>query len=61
MNTPTAVALVTISSLSLIVSSATLVTMLVGAKKMQAEIDDMKTKTSKTVTKFKNALEALDL
>jgi hypothetical protein len=61
MNTSTTVALITVSSLSLIVSSATLVTMLVGAKKMQAELDDMKKKTSKTVSKFKTALEALDL
>lgn len=61
MNTPTTVALITISSLSLIASSATLVAMLVGAKKMQAEVDEVKTKTNKTVAKIKAALENLEL
>lgn len=61
MNTTTTVALITLSSLSLIASSATLVTMLVGAKKMQEEIDELKTKTNKTVRNLKTALDNLDL
>ena len=39
MNTATTVTLITISSLSLIASGTTLITVWVGAKNMQAEID----------------------
>lgn len=61
MNTPTVVALITISSLSLIVSSATLAAMLIGAKNVQAELDELKMKTHKTVNNLKSALDHLDL
>jgi hypothetical protein len=61
MNTPTTVALITISSLSLIVSSTTLAAMLIGAKKMKLEMDELKTKTHKSVSKLKSALDDLDI
>ena len=59
MNTATTVTLITISSLSLIASGTTLITVWVGAKNMQAEIDKVKIKADVTVTKLKTAL--LDL
>lgn len=61
MNTTTTVALITISSLSLVASSATLALALIGGRKLQAEVTDVKTKTNKTVQTLKSALETLEL
>jgi uncharacterized protein (DUF3084 family) len=61
MNTTTTVALITISSLSLLVSSATLAAMLIGAKNVQSEMDELKMKTNKTVNKLKSALDDLEI
>jgi hypothetical protein len=60
MNTPTIVALITISSLSFIASATTLTVVLVGAKKMQTQLDEVKTKTNKTVSNLKSALATLE-
>lgn len=61
MNATTTVVLITISSLSLIASAATLTVVLVGAKKMQNQLDEVKTKTNKTVSNLKIALSNLEL
>lgn len=61
MNTATTVVLITISSLSLITSAATLTVVLVGGRKMQAEVEEAKTKASKSVQNLKSALENLEL
>jgi len=61
MNTTTAVVLVTLSSLSLIASGTTLAIMLVGSRKMQTEIDEVKMKANNTVNSIKSALDNLEL
>jgi hypothetical protein len=61
VNTPTAIALITISSLSLLVSTATLAAMLIGAKKAQTEMDTLKMKTNNTVRNLKSALDKMEL
>jgi hypothetical protein len=61
MNTTTTVALITLSSLSLIASSATLTLVLVGSRKMKHEMEDAKKKTNKTVQTLKSALDNLEL
>lgn len=55
------VAILAVSSLSLITSAATLTVVLVGGRKMQSEVEAVKTKTNKTVLNFKSALENLEL
>lgn len=61
MNTPTTVVLITLSSLSLIASGATLAIALVGSKKMKAEIDEVKMKSNKAINTLKSALDNLEL
>lgn len=61
MNTPTVVVLITMSSLSLIASGATLAIVLVGSKKMQTELDAVRTKANNTVSNIKFALDNLEL
>lgn len=61
MNTTTAVVLITLSSLSLIASGATLAIALVGSRKMQTEIDEVKMKANNTVNSIKSALDNLEL
>lgn len=52
MNT-TEFAILTVSSLSLITSAATLVVMLKGAKKVQAEVEEVKTQKDEFVQNLK--------
>ena len=61
MKRSTVFALFAVSTLSLAASLGTLGVVLVGAKKMQQEVDDVRVKTNSTVNKIKNALSDLDL
>lgn len=61
MNTTTTIVLITISSLSLITSGATLAIVLVGAKKAKNEISEIKTKTNKSIQNLKSALNDLEI
>lgn len=55
------VAILAVSTLSLITSAATLTVVLVGGKKMHSEVEAVKTKTNKTVSNLKSALDNLEL
>ena len=62
------IALITISTLSLVTSSATLIVMLVGAKKMQAkgkeleaQVEQAKATANTTVRNLKHALNGLEI
>jgi len=62
------IALIAISSLSLVASSATLVVVLVGAKRMQAkgkemerQVVDARKTANRSVTKLREALAALEI
>ena len=61
MNTSTVAILITLSSLSLIASTATLAIVLVGSKQMQAEVEEAKTKMNKVTQNLKSALENMEL
>ena len=61
MNTTTIVALITISSLTLVTSGATLAIALVGSKKMKTELDEVKMKANTAVNNMKSALDNLEL
>lgn len=61
MGTATTVILITLSSLSFITSAATLTVVLVGGKKMQSEVEEVRTKANGAVGKLKAALENLEL
>lgn len=54
------VAILAISSLSLITSAATLTLVLVGAKRMQEEVEEVRETANGTVKKIKNALNDLE-
>lgn len=60
--------LITISSLSLVVSSTTLVIVIVGGfkglkakKKIEAEVEIVKTKANDNLSKLKNALNGIEI
>lgn len=55
------IAILTISSLSLAFSATTLVVVLVGAKKVEAQVAEVKEKANRSVQNVKNALENLEL
>ena len=61
MNTTTVVVLITLSSLSLVASGATLAIALVGSRKMQTEVDEAKMKANNAVNAMKSALDNLEL
>lgn len=50
-----------LSAISCIASVTTLAVVLGGAKKVQAEVDDVKNKTNATVKKLKDAINDLEL
>lgn len=57
MNPATTIALITISSLSLIASGTTLAIVLIGSKKVQTEIDETKSKANDIIHSLVNALD----
>lgn len=61
MNNTTTIVLITISSLSLIASTATLAVVLIGAKQVHIEIEDVKMRTNISIRKIKSALDNLEL
>lgn len=61
MNTPATVALFAISTLSLITSATTLAVVLVGAKKVEAEMDAARSKAVDGLNKIKSALDSLEI
>lgn len=61
MNTGAQIALFAISSLSLVASGATLVVVLVGAKKIETQVEETKVKTNEKLKKFKDAIQDLEL
>ena len=61
MNTPTTVALFTISTLSLLTSAATLFVVFVGAKKVQADVEEAKNKANNTLSNLKHALNSVEI
>ena len=60
MDTSTVV-LITLSSLSLLASGATLTLVWIGSKKVETQIEEVKTKSNKTVQALKTALDNLEL
>lgn len=60
MNDAPVVAMIVISSLSLLVSAATLLFVTRGAKQVQDEVADIKTKTEKIATKTQAFLKSLE-
>jgi hypothetical protein len=52
---------IALSALNLVVSGTTLVLLLVGARKAQTEMDNMKTKTNESFTKIKNVLNEIQI
>lgn len=61
MSTGATVALFAISSLSLLTSAATLTIVLVGAKKVEAQVEDVRKKANTNIAKIKSALDNLEL
>lgn len=59
MSTTTTVVLVAISSLSLVASSATLAIVLIGARKVRDNVEEMKKKSNQTISNLTFALENL--
>ena len=60
MNDAPVVALIVISSLSLLTSAATFVFVVRGAKQVQDEVAEVRTKTERLAKKTKAFLESLD-
>lgn len=61
MSTPAAVALITISSLSLIMSTANLAVILFGAKKAKEEVEIIRAKANKTLDNVKTAIAEIEI
>lgn len=57
----TVVAVLVVSSANLLLTGAMAYAMFQGKKEIEAEIDNVKTKTNKTLFKLKSALEDLEL
>lgn len=55
------VAILAVSTLSLVTSAATLAVVLVGGKQMKQEVDETKEKANSSIRKLKTALEDLEL
>lgn len=53
-------ALIFMSAVTMVTSIATLAVVLVGAKRMQEELDEVKNKTASTINKIKLTLQNLD-
>lgn len=61
MNTPTSIAILAVSTFSLLTSGATLAVVLIGAKKMHTEVEETKTKMNRTVHNLKYALDDMEI
>lgn len=61
MSTGATIAVVTLSALSFLTSSATLAVVLVGGKRAEKQIDEVRTKTNRALTGFRNALSDLEI
>ena len=61
MNNATATVLVVLTSLSFMTSAATLTYVVLGAKKVQTQVDAIKIKTEDTRKKTKEFLASLDI
>jgi hypothetical protein len=55
------VAILTVATLSLVVSTATLGVVLVGAKKVEQEVEEVRSKTNTTLQKIRFALHDLEV
>jgi hypothetical protein len=60
MNTPTVVALITFSALNFAATAAILTLVIVGGKKAQIELDDVKTKMTKNVRNIQSTLSTME-
>jgi hypothetical protein len=60
MNTTTVVTLVAFSAINLIATATILTLVIVGAKKVQNEVEDLKTRMTKNVRNIQSAVSALD-
>lgn len=61
MSNGATIALITISTLSLLTSAATLTVVLVGGKKAVEEVTEVREKTNTALRKFKAALADLEI
>jgi uncharacterized protein YggE len=61
MNTGTQITLITVSTLSLVTSAATLTVMLVGVRRMRREVADVKNQAKNNLNRVKAALASLDV
>lgn len=61
MSTGTTIALFTISGLSLITSATTLAVIIFGAKRVETEMEEVKTKSNDALRKVKAAINAIEI
>ena len=54
------IAVLTMSTLSLVASAATLAVVLVGAKRVEQQVESVKTETNRRIRHMKKALAELD-
>jgi hypothetical protein len=55
------IAILAISSLSLVVSAATLAVVIIGGKKAQGEVKEVKTKANASLMRIRNALDGVEI
>lgn len=61
MSTPVTVVLITMSALSLITSVTTLTIVIVGGRKVQADVEEAKSKANSTIKSFGTMLSNLEI